>query len=201
MGGKRRCRASRVPAHDGCDPLQTRGNPGLGRADGLPGGKLFTGRERGQTLSGGEDARPGESVDFLRNSAEFRYGTVRGDQTAGGLVMTVVRAALGIVALFGLLAAPIDAEAKAKGRGKNKGANGGGPAFCRSGAGHPVHGWQWCRDKGWDSSNRSIWQTRDRRDDGRVIVLDPRDRDRDRDDDRDDRDDNRRAEPRIRWPF
>ena len=28
--------------------------------------------------------------------------------------------------------------------------NAGGPAFCRSGAGHPVHGWEWCRQRGWD---------------------------------------------------
>lgn len=24
-----------------------------------------------------------------------------------------------------------------------------GPAFCRSGRGHPVHGWGWCVEKGW----------------------------------------------------
>jgi hypothetical protein len=114
--------------------------------------------------------------------------------------MTLARV-LGVCALFALLAAPVDADAQGRGRGgsKNKG-SGGGPAFCRSGAGHPVHGRQWCRDKGWDSSNRSIWGSR--RDDGRIIVLDPRDRDDDRDDrDRDRDDDNRRAEPRIRWPF
>lgn len=29
-----------------------------------------------------------------------------------------------------------------------KGKNGKGPAFCRNGEGHPVHGRQWCRDKG-----------------------------------------------------
>jgi hypothetical protein len=116
--------------------------------------------------------------------------------------MTVARA-FGVFALFALLAAPIDAGAQGRGKGKGAAKKGGnGPAFCRSGEGHPVHGMQWCRDKGWDSANRSIWQT-SRRDDGRVIVRD-RDRDRDRDDDRDDdrdREGNRRAEPRIRWPF
>lgn len=30
---------------------------------------------------------------------------------------------------------------------------GNGPAFCRSGSGHPVFGWDWCRDRGWDRSN------------------------------------------------
>jgi len=32
-------------------------------------------------------------------------------------------------------------------------ANGNAPAFCRSGAGHPVHGRQWCLDKGWGLGN------------------------------------------------
>jgi hypothetical protein len=125
------------------------------------------------------------------------------------MAMTFARV-FGVLALFALLAAPLAAEAQGRGRGsgKNMGGNGGGPAFCRSGAGHPVHGWQWCRDKGWASANRSIrdiGDRRDRRDDG-IIILDPRDQDRDRDRDRDrdddDRDrDDRRAEPRIRWPF
>jgi len=128
--------------------------------------------------------------------------------------MTIGRA-FGMFALFALLAAPFDAEAQGRGNGKHKAGagngNGRGSVHCRSGQGHPVHGRQWCRDKGWES-NRSVWSTtRDRRDDGRVIVID-RDRDRDRDDevividrdrdrDRDDRDRDRRAEPRIRWPF
>jgi hypothetical protein len=30
---------------------------------------------------------------------------------------------------------------------------GNGPSFCRSGAGHPVFGWDWCRERGWDRSN------------------------------------------------
>lgn len=30
------------------------------------------------------------------------------------------------------------------------------PAFCRSGAGHPVHGWQWCVEKGYKMGWRSI---------------------------------------------
>jgi len=29
----------------------------------------------------------------------------------------------------------------------------GGPAFCRSGAGHPQFGWEWCRQRGWDRVN------------------------------------------------
>lgn len=124
--------------------------------------------------------------------------------------MSIARV-FGLFALFALLAGPLDAEAQSRGRGnaKNKGGNGGGPAFCRSGEGHPVHGWQWCRDKGWDRANRSIWDVGSRRDrrDERIVIVDPRDRDRDRDErdrddrDRDTRDDDRRAEPRIRWPF
>jgi hypothetical protein len=38
--------------------------------------------------------------------------------------------------------------ATAQGRGNNS--DRGGPAFCRSGAGHPVHGWEWCRQRGWN---------------------------------------------------
>lgn len=41
---------------------------------------------------------------------------------------------------------------------------GNGPPFCRNGQGHPVHGRQWCRDKGWDNDRR--WDDR-RRDDRR----------------------------------
>jgi hypothetical protein len=37
------------------------------------------------------------------------------------------------------------------------GKNGKGPAFCRSGAGHPVHGRQWCRDKGFGLGSNSRW--------------------------------------------
>ena len=31
------------------------------------------------------------------------------------------------------------------------GKRGNGPPFCRNGQGHPVHGMQWCRDKGWSN--------------------------------------------------
>ena len=64
-----------------------------------------------------------------------------------------------------LVAVSLPSDVGAQGRpGK---ARGGGPAFCRSGAGHPVHGWEWCRQRGWDgrgvnASNRII-----RRDDVR----------------------------------
>jgi hypothetical protein len=34
-------------------------------------------------------------------------------------------------------------------RNGQQGKNGNGPPFCRNGQGHPVHGRQWCRDKGW----------------------------------------------------
>jgi hypothetical protein len=39
-----------------------------------------------------------------------------------------------------------------------------GPAFCRSGAGHPVHGRRWCIEKGWGLGRGDVF------DDGRVIV-------------------------------
>jgi hypothetical protein len=43
-----------------------------------------------------------------------------------------------------------DLAAQGRGNGRVKNQKGGGPAFCRSGAGHPVHGWEWCRQRGWD---------------------------------------------------
>jgi hypothetical protein len=49
---------------------------------------------------------------------------------------------------------------------------GNAPAFCRSGAGHPVHGRQWCRDKGfgigYDRWDRDGW--------GQIILRQPRQR-------------------------
>jgi hypothetical protein len=42
-----------------------------------------------------------------------------------------------------------DLSAQGRGNKSNRG-NSGGPSFCRSGAGHPVHGWEWCRQRGWD---------------------------------------------------
>lgn len=39
-----------------------------------------------------------------------------------------------------------------------KASQGNGPPFCRNGNGHPVHGRQWCIDKGWGlGSNRGVW--------------------------------------------
>lgn len=84
-----------------------------------------------------------------------------------------------------LVAAPIDADAQGRGRGPTvKRGSGNGPAFCRSGAGHPVHGWEWCRAKGWDRADRDRgWWERE-------------------DDRRDDRDRNRRSRTsRFPWPF
>lgn len=76
-----------------------------------------------------------------------------------------------------------------------------GPAFCRSGAGHPVHGRRWCRQKGYELGR----DRRDRRYDDRYCY-DRRDRrydyDDDYDDDRRDRrydyDDDRRRDRRDR---
>jgi hypothetical protein len=49
-------------------------------------------------------------------------------------------------------------EASAQGGGNN------GPAFCRSGQGHPVHGWAWCEARGWERSRGRVWRD-DRRTD------------------------------------
>ena len=68
--------------------------------------------------------------------------------------MIASRALLLIPALL-LVALPIDADAQGRGN-RTRNGKGGGPAFCRSGQGHPVHGWEWCRERGWDGANRSI---------------------------------------------
>ncbi len=47
------------------------------------------------------------------------------------------------VILASLLILASHAPAAAQGR------RGNGPPFCRSGAGHPTHGWAWCVQKGW----------------------------------------------------
>jgi hypothetical protein len=52
-----------------------------------------------------------------------------------------------------------DGNASASGEGPPGRAKrrGNGPPFCRDGRGHPVHGLEWCRDKGWDDEGR-LWQ-------------------------------------------
>lgn len=59
-----------------------------------------------------------------------------------------------------------------------------GPSFCRSGAGHPVYGIQWCLDKGFGIGRPGWWLVRDDdvylRDRDRVIVLRGRASDADR---------------------
>lgn len=51
-----------------------------------------------------------------------------------------------------LVALSFDAAAQGRGKPAKAGKTSGGPAFCRSGAGHPVFGWEWCRQRGWDSA-------------------------------------------------
>jgi hypothetical protein len=50
--------------------------------------------------------------------------------------------------------------------GKNKNKKGKGPAFCRNGEGHPVHGREWCRQKGFGTGYGSY----DRVDWGDVVL-------------------------------
>ncbi len=62
--------------------------------------------------------------------------------------------------------------------------NDGGPSFCRSGAGHPVFGLQWCLNKGYGIGRPGAWFLRDDdlflRDQTRVYVLRDRADDADR---------------------
>jgi hypothetical protein len=41
---------------------------------------------------------------------------------------------------------------------KAKGQKSGGPSFCRSGAGHPVYGRQWCLEKGFRIGDGPLWR-------------------------------------------
>lgn len=55
---------------------------------------------------------------------------------------------------------------------------GNGPPFCRNGQGHPVHGRQWCIDKGWGLGNRTVFFDDDRvilRSGQQVVIAHPRD--------------------------
>jgi hypothetical protein len=93
----------------------------------------------------------------------------------GEMTMTRVLALIGVLMLVGM---PMSAEAQGK-SGKVKGGKGGGPSFCRSGAGHPVFGWEWCRERGWgDGSGTRVASNRTvRRDQSRDAYPD-RDRNR-----------------------
>lgn len=51
-------------------------------------------------------------------------------------------------------------------RGAEQQRQGAGPPFCRNGSGHPVHGWQWCVDKGWAGQGSYQGRYQDRRDGG-----------------------------------
>ncbi len=70
-----------------------------------------------------------------------------------------------LILIPAMLMAFISADAFAQGRGKAKQrSQNNGPAFCRSGQGHPVHGWQWCADRGWDrNGNRDARRARNGR--------------------------------------
>ena len=58
-----------------------------------------------------------------------------------------------------MLFLPLPADAQNRGNG---GRNGNGPAFCRNGQGHPVHGWEWCEQRGWGSRGSTVRGTRER---------------------------------------
>lgn len=67
----------------------------------------------------------------------------------GRTVLTFLAASILIVGVAGF---DVDAAQEGKALGKTKN----GPSFCRSGAGHPVYGRQWCLEKG-HGLGTSIW--------------------------------------------
>jgi hypothetical protein len=85
----------------------------------------------------------------------------------------VMRHAMYLVPVLMLTLLPVSADAQGK-SGKAK--SGGGPSFCRSGAGHPVFGWEWCRQRGWGNSSGARNERIVQRDRGDAYP----DRDRDR---------------------
>ena len=101
-------------------------------------------------------------------------------------------------AMVGLVMLPFSADAK--NANKIKAAKDNGPAFCRSGAGHPVFGREWCREKGWDVGRDRTRADRDRDRDRDDRARDDRDRD-DRARERAERDRDDRARDRFPWLF
>ena len=78
--------------------------------------------------------------------------------------MSMTRAS-SLIVVLALVVASAGLDAQGRGRGKAGKADkadkkGGGPAFCRSGAGHPVFGWEWCRERGWDATDVRTTATR-----------------------------------------
>jgi hypothetical protein len=64
-----------------------------------------------------------------------------------------------------ILLAFMSTDSMAQGRGRGNQGRGQGPAFCRSGQGHPVYGWQWCVDHGWGQGAYGNQRNRARRND------------------------------------
>jgi hypothetical protein len=57
-----------------------------------------------------------------------------------------MRRVLLLIPALMLFVLPLTVDAQGR---NSDGRNGNGPAFCRNGQGHPVHGWEWCRQRGW----------------------------------------------------
>lgn len=82
----------------------------------------------------------------------------------------ILAAGLGLAVM---LPQPANAQGRGRGNGNaNAVAKANGPAFCRSGAGHPVYGRAWCLDKGFALGSQD-WR---RVDLGRVVIRRKEDR-------------------------
>lgn len=60
--------------------------------------------------------------------------------------------ALLLIPAFMLFVLPLTVDAQGRSTGTR---NGNGPAFCRNGQGHPAHGWEWCRERGWGNATNA----------------------------------------------
>lgn len=102
----------------------------------------------------GTDGRGGVILDRRDDRVGDRRDRRRGDR--GGTLGDII---------FGR-----DGDDRYEGE-RRRGKRGKGPKFCSNGAGHPVHGRAWCRDKGFGDYSRDVrWQDRGWED----IVLDRR---------------------------
>lgn len=76
-----------------------------------------------------------------------------------------VTPASSLIVVLALVVASVGVDAQGKGKDKpgkegKAAAKAGGPAFCRSGAGHPVFGMEWCRERGWTGAGGRTVATR-----------------------------------------
>lgn len=91
----------------------------------------LNGRERAEAARRGESSRTTRTRDVVVSERRDRDGRViRSDRDSDS---------------------DSDSDRRRGKQHKNKNGKGKGPKFCQNGEGHPVHGREWCRQKGYDT--------------------------------------------------